>query len=362
MSTVLDTLVYDRTYQDIVELRDLRHKIATGVATADERTQYLAGMKGALNYTDLNRIGNCLLAIQSWLADNNITVTITARNDWTLGEIPTKADINKIKTDILNIANTLGYPFNDIITVDYFGAASTDIDPTQFTYLQYNLIEKAIRFLLPTLAFKYKDDDKWYAVQWTPETISLNGYRLIRNAGYSNFNISDICIIGFVQTVTGLLLTSLDNLYFNIPLDAEHSGATGAKNITFDARFSTEIPAYFAYDAQELKTITILNGNNIQAIGARAFSNCWELSTITIPANVTSIGTYAFYACSSLTEIIFPAGLTSIGESAFYYCSALASITYNGTKSQWGNITKGRYWAGLVPATVVHCTDGDVAI
>ena len=53
---------------------------------------------------------------------------------------------------------------------------------------------------------------------------------------------------------------------------------------------------------------------------------------------------------------------TTIGVGAFYYCENLSSITYNSTMAQWASISKGDEWYGNVPATVVHCTDGDTPI
>ena len=62
-------------------------------------------------------------------------------------------------------------------------------------------------------------------------------------------------------------------------------------------------------------------------IGNYAFSNCYSLSSITIPYGVTSIGSNAFYNSYSLSGITIPDGVTSIGNSAFSNCSSLSSIT-----------------------------------
>ena len=56
---------------------------------------------------------------------------------------------------------------------------------------------------------------------------------------------------------------------------------------------------------------------NVIAIGASAFSNCMDLTSITLSNNVTSIGDQAFEYCNSLTSITFSTEITTIGSYAF---------------------------------------------
>lgn len=61
-------------------------------------------------------------------------------------------------------------------------------------------------------------------------------------------------------------------------------------------------------------------------IGAYAFKNCSDLTSLTLPSSVTRIGDYAFYNCSGLTSLALPSSVTAIGGSAFEGCSGLTSI------------------------------------
>ena len=66
--SVIDNLIYDRTQADVDRVSTLTVKILTGglsSLTDEEKEEYLAGMKGAYNYTDLNRVGQAVTYIAS---------------------------------------------------------------------------------------------------------------------------------------------------------------------------------------------------------------------------------------------------------------------------------------------------------
>ena len=65
----------------------------------------------------------------------------------------------------------------------------------------------------------------------------------------------------------------------------------------------------------------------ITSIGSRAFHGCRGLTSLNLPAGITSIGNGAFQGCSGLTSLNLPAGITSIGDAAFQDCSGLTSLT-----------------------------------
>jgi hypothetical protein len=128
----------------------------------------------------------------------------------------------------------------------------------------------------------------------------------------------------------------------------------------------TAIGSYAFYNCIGLKSVSIPNG--VIIIGERAFSgnnagdDC-QLANVVFgkKSKLTTIGHEAFTG-TELTSIIFPNSLTSIGEEAFWACSNLSSIAFDGTIEQWNSISKGSNWNLNVPATHVHCSDGDVAL
>ena len=65
----------------------------------------------------------------------------------------------------------------------------------------------------------------------------------------------------------------------------------------------------------------------VTKIGNFAFTNCSNLTSVTIPDSITLIGSWAFNGCSSLTGVTIPDSVTSIGNGAFEWCSTLTSVT-----------------------------------
>ncbi len=64
---------------------------------------------------------------------------------------------------------------------------------------------------------------------------------------------------------------------------------------------------------QPLTTIDLSRATNLTSIGVRAFENCTNLSTVTIPSNVTSIGDGIFSGCASLKSINLPTYSSTYG-------------------------------------------------
>ncbi len=78
-------------------------------------------------------------------------------------------------------------------------------------------------------------------------------------------------------------------------------------------------------DCQNITSVTI--PDSVKSIGYEAFSQCINLKSVTLSEKLTTIEDKAFSECTSLKDITLPDGVTSIGNSAFYNCTSLTDIT-----------------------------------
>lgn len=131
---------------------------------------------------------------------------------------------------------------------------------------------------------------------------------------------------GEIVTGTANLTNKLAQVIDRSITEITAEDLAGATSINYEA-FS---------NCTNLTNITI--PNNIMSIGFEAFRKCSGLTSIVIPDSVTSIGNYAFEKCSNLTNITIGNGVTQIGARAFTECSKLKNI-YITDIAAWCNIS-----------------------
>ncbi len=73
-----------------------------------------------------------------------------------------------------------------------------------------------------------------------------------------------------------------------------------------------------------LKSVSI--PNSVTGMGNNVFSRCTSLTSITLPNSITDISVYAFSGCSSLRNVTIQNGITGIYKGAFNDCTSLTSI------------------------------------
>lgn len=110
MSTIIDTLITDRTAADVARVHEFAVKGYAGM-TAAEQAEWLAGMKGAYNAADLNRVGTALnyLAVRLGAICGS-SIAWTAKTDWAVTDIITASQAAEYRRQIQDIRDALTYP------------------------------------------------------------------------------------------------------------------------------------------------------------------------------------------------------------------------------------------------------------
>ena len=106
-------------------------------------------------------------------------------------------------------------------------------------------------------------------------------------------------------------------------------GAIDCSGFSFDSIGDNEweVSDYYG-DRTDVIIPSVHSGGAVTGIGDWAFSNCSNLTSISIPDSVTSIGLGAFQSCNGLTSVTIPDSVTSIGNNAFGDCNKLVEV-YN---------------------------------
>lgn len=108
--TIIVTLVTDRTQADVERVRELAAK-GSAAMTADEQAEWLAGMKGTYNASDMNRVGTALNYLAARLSSIcGRSIAWTAKTDWAVTDIPAASQAETYRRQIQDIRDALVYP------------------------------------------------------------------------------------------------------------------------------------------------------------------------------------------------------------------------------------------------------------
>ena len=183
-----------------------------------------------------------------------------------------------------------------------------------------------------------------------PDSVTSIGYQ-----AFAKTNLTSIVIPDSVTSIGYQAFGSCTNLTSIVIPDSVTSigyqafgNCTNLTSIVIPDSVTSIGEGAFQY-CSSLTSIVI--SDSVTSIGDYAFYNCSSLTSVVIPDSVTSIGEGAFRYCSSLTSITIPDSVTSIGERAFYNCSSLTSVYYQGTESDWAQISISSYNTNLTNAT-----------
>ena len=98
----------------------------------------------------------------------------------------------------------------------------------------------------------------------------------------------------------------------------------GLTHLTIPASVTSLDDRAFSY-CERLKIVVL--PDTMECIGESAFDGCEALEDITLSDNLKDIADEAFAKCRSLLEIDIPGSVTNVGSGAFMYCSSLERVS-----------------------------------
>ena len=304
------------------------------------------------------------------------------------------------------LQETNGYLIKDIPFTSYIkekGQVLFNNTPNKMLVIQNGqvIVHEVVNIVFNTLA-----EANGYIIETIPFSCYIKENQQLLECNQENCKIvveNGVAIIKEMNDIIRYTATSKVEPYQSSSLPAIISNDFDPNTGKGVIKFATDIESIGTSAFNQCTSLTSVTiPNSVTRIGNYAFYGCSGLTSVTIPNSITSIGynafygtgltspvynahlfaymlpsysgeytipdgieiisSTAFYSCSNLTSVTIPNSVTSIGELAFFGCSGLISISYTGTISQYNSITKGSYWHNNVPATVVHCTDGNTPI
>lgn len=121
--------ITDRTQADVDRVKELHEKANVGTWTEAEQAEWAAGMKGALSYTDYNRIESGISEIAT-----AIGASVTVKTDWSIDGYLTSSDAMRWLSNISNIRSKCSGP----------GTKKTPSSMDKLTYKTMNAIEQVL--------------------------------------------------------------------------------------------------------------------------------------------------------------------------------------------------------------------------
>ena len=92
-------LITDRTERDVERWR-LLHSKGFGAMTAEEKAEWQSALKGAYNYTDMNRVESAVEYIAQRLSEAGYFVAPDVKTSWTVKDQPTKEDMARYFSNV----------------------------------------------------------------------------------------------------------------------------------------------------------------------------------------------------------------------------------------------------------------------
>ena len=127
------------------------------------------------------------------------------------------------------------------------------------------------------------------------------------------------------------------------------SGTGATYNYDMDDDGNSAAPWCTKARIQRVNKVVVNSG--ITELGYSMFSNCTQLTSVSLPSGLKRIGSCLFLGCTRLSAITIPSSVTTIESNAFTHCDSIAAITLPGGLRTMGDAICSQM-AKLTTATV----------
>lgn len=107
----METLIIDRTADDVSAVAEALSRIESGNGTAED-TALLLSNKGSYSAADLNRVGEAVLYVAEKMSAKGYPVNVRVKHDWKSTDIPTFYEMFLYLRNIEKIRKAIDFPMD----------------------------------------------------------------------------------------------------------------------------------------------------------------------------------------------------------------------------------------------------------
>jgi len=352
--SVIDTLIFDRTLQDVERVKTLARKGYANMTTL-EKAAWNAGLKGAYNNSDANRVANACTYLYNKITtdyDYTITAWVVPRSDWNVTDIPTNNSYASYVYSCL-------YAFANSSIPQYIKDKFGDIPAISDARLDYLLVNQMEKYLydinyytecvvttnISSVSYNkaQANTDIMQIVPSGSTQITVKGCVRVNcevnddnvtkldleDGNVNNLSVNSTGIttlkISPATNITGLVCPNLTRLYIYKNATLAAGALNRCPNLQYltieeGSSFRNETGVIINSDNE----ITGIYGNEViiptdsDILNINMYAmNYLRNVTLIIPNNIQFINSYAFANASNLEHVVVGAGLSSIAANSF---------------------------------------------
>ena len=129
-----------------------------------------------------------------------------------------------------------------------------------------------------------------------------------------------------------------DNVTWKLTSDGTLTiSGKGATYDFLDENYNRNAP--WSTDALRPTVKKVVVNKGVTYLGTCAFTNCTNLTSVSLPTGLQELGADVFMDCSKLTSVTIPSGVTSVSGDLFYGCTALQTVSLPDSLTVFGGCT-----------------------